>query len=198
MSNYYNSNAAHLFDTYQSLDPDKLHAGWSQHLPPKPGLALDIGAGSGRDSIWLAQKGWEVIAVEPAATLMELGKGASRSYLVSWIDDCLPGLAKLKEYRQKFSLILVSGVFMHLPQQQRADSLETLTDLLIEDAVLVITLRHGPDSEGRSFYQVSADEFVQFARKRSLQIEVGNAVPDKLGRDDVTWQVIVVKNGTVV
>eukprot|EP00362_Geleiidae_sp_MMETSP1317_P000446 CAMPEP_0201284792 /NCGR_PEP_ID=MMETSP1317-20130820/84925_1 /ASSEMBLY_ACC=CAM_ASM_000770 /TAXON_ID=187299 /ORGANISM="Undescribed Undescribed, Strain Undescribed" /LENGTH=81 /DNA_ID=CAMNT_0047606357 /DNA_START=291 /DNA_END=533 /DNA_ORIENTATION=- len=81
MSNYYNRNAKLLFDKYQSLAPDKLHANWLKHLPPKPGLALDIGGGSGRDASWLAQKGWEVIAVEPAAALMELGKKSTEAHL---------------------------------------------------------------------------------------------------------------------
>ena len=194
MLNYYNRNAKFLFDKYLSLDPDKLHASWSDHLPTKPGLALDVGGGSGRDAVWLAQKGWKVIAVEPASALMLLGKKATEANSVTWIDDCLPGLAKLQEYRQQFSLILVSGVLMHLPHQQRVDSMETLIGLMNEDATLVITLRQGPDSEGRKFYQVPTNEIVQFAEEKSLQVEVGETLPDELKRDDVTWQTIIVKN----
>jgi 2-polyprenyl-3-methyl-5-hydroxy-6-metoxy-1,4-benzoquinol methylase len=193
MLNYYNRNAKQLFDKYQKFNPDELHAYWLKHLPRSPGLALDIGAGSGRDSSWLAKKGWKVIAVEPAPDLMELGKKFTSAQLVSWIDDCLPELDKLKKYRQKFSLILVSGVFMHLSQPQRIDSLETITCLMAESSVLVITLRHGPDSEGRKFYQVPADEIVQFAEKKSLHVEVSNTLPDKLKRNSVTWQTVIVK-----
>ncbi|MFD1958220.1 hypothetical protein ACFSHP_01985 [Novosphingobium panipatense] len=38
-------------------------------------LALDIGAGSGRDAAWLVAKGYEVVAVEPSAGMRfeELG-----------------------------------------------------------------------------------------------------------------------------
>lgn len=36
-------------------------------------LVLDIGAGSGRDALWLAQRGCQVVAVEPAANLRSLG-----------------------------------------------------------------------------------------------------------------------------
>jgi 2-polyprenyl-3-methyl-5-hydroxy-6-metoxy-1,4-benzoquinol methylase len=197
MSNYYNRNAKLLFEKYQSLNPASLHAHWLKHVPLKPGLALDVGAGSGRDATWLAQKGWEVIAVEPAQALRALGKKATEAHVVKWVDDCLPELTNIQTYRQQFSLILVSGILMHLSQEQRDASMQTLANFMAEKSVLVVTLRQGPDSEGRNFNQVSADEMIQFAKKRSFQVEAGDAMPDKLGRDSVVWQTIVLTKGGV-
>lgn len=194
MLNYYNRNAKALFEKYKSVDPNKVHASWLEHLPPKPGLALDVGSGSGRDAFWLAQKGWEVIAVEPAEALMELGEELTSTCSVTWINDCLPNLAKLEEYQQKFSLILVSGVLMHLSPQQRLESLESLTGLMAKDSVLVVTLRMGPDSEGRDFHQVSAEEVVQFAKEKSLSVDVKSALVDELKRPGVSWHAVIVKN----
>lgn len=195
--NYYNSKAKALFEKYQSLDPNKVHASWLDHIPLKPGLALDVGGGSGRDAGWLAQRGWEVVAVEPAEELFELGQKATDGYSVKWVDDCLPGLTKLKEYQQKFTLILVSGVLMHLPPQQRLDSLETLVSLMAKGSVLVITLRQGPDSDDREFYQVPATEIVQFAIEKTLHVEVKVALEDELKRSGVSWQVVILKNQVI-
>lgn len=192
--NYYNKNAKHLFGKYQSLNPDILHANWLKHLPLKSGLALDVGGGSGRDSNWLAKKGWEVIAVEPSKALMELGKKATKGYKVKWVDDSLPELSKLKMHRQSFSLILVNAVLMHLPQQLRDASIEKLSSLMTEGSVLIITLRQGPNPETRKFYEVSPDEIVRFAQKKGLQVEVNDTVPDRLGRDGVVWQTIIIKS----
>jgi SAM-dependent methyltransferase len=193
MLNYYNHNAKQLFDKYQSLDPDKVHASWLRHLPQNPGLALDVGGGSGRDAAWLAKRGWEVIVVEPATVLLELGQKTTEVYPVTWINDCLPILAKLQMYQHSFSLILVSGVLMHQSYQQRVDSMETLGGLMADNSLLVVSLRQGPDSEGRAFYQVPADEIVQFAEKKSLHVEVTNTLADELKRDGVTWQTIIVE-----
>jgi 2-polyprenyl-3-methyl-5-hydroxy-6-metoxy-1,4-benzoquinol methylase len=193
MLNYYNHNAKQLFDKYQSLDPDKVHASWLRHLPKNAGLALDVGGGSGRDAAWLAQKGWEVIVVEPATVLLELGQKTTEVYPVTWVNDCLPILAKLQTYRHSFSLILVSGVLMHLSYQQRIDSMETLAGLMADNSLLVVSLRQGPDSVGREFYQVPVDEIVQFAENKSLQTEVTNTMKDVLKRDGVTWQTIIVE-----
>lgn len=194
MSNYYNRNAKALFDKYQSLDPDKLHANWLRHLPSRPGLALDVGSGSGRDALWLAQKGWDVMAVEPAKALMELGQQATAGHRVTWIDDCLPALNTLKEYQHKFALVLLSAVLMHLPHQQRVESMETLVGLLDQDGVMVVSLRHGPDAEGRGFYPVPADEIVQFAEQKGFLVEVSEIQDDAMQRDGVAWDTVIVKH----
>jgi protein-L-isoaspartate O-methyltransferase len=193
MLNYYNRNAKQVFEKYQGVDPIKVHASWLGHMPPKPGLALDVGGGSGRDAAWLSQLGWEVVVVEPAIALLQLGQKATETDSVTWINDALPILVKLQEYLHSFSLILVSGVLMHLPHHQRIDSLETLTGLMADNSLLIVTLRQGPDLERREFYQVSSDEIVQFAEKKSLQVEVSDTLADELKRDGVTWQTIIIE-----
>ena len=75
--NYYSANAQTLASRYNSLDPEALHASWSHFIPDDPGIALDVGAGSGRDANWLAEKGWDVVAVEPCMKFQELAKPAS-------------------------------------------------------------------------------------------------------------------------
>ena len=69
--NYYSENAPTLASKYNSLKPESLHASWSHFIPDDPGIALDIGAGSGRDANWLASKGWDVVAVEPFERCMD-------------------------------------------------------------------------------------------------------------------------------
>ena len=73
-------------------------------MPEEPRLACDVGAGSGRDANWLAEKGWDVIAVEPAAAFRELAEPGSHPR-TSWIDDRLPGLSKLRRLDYRFDLV---------------------------------------------------------------------------------------------
>jgi SAM-dependent methyltransferase len=63
---FYDDHAHQLFDQYQSLGFENVHGEWLHQLPEQVGLALDVGAGSGRDAKALAERGWQVMAVEPA------------------------------------------------------------------------------------------------------------------------------------
>ena len=53
-------------------DHDELLAKHTGHL--KPGRALDLGCGSGGNAIWLAQRGWQVTAVDFSDVAIEKGK----------------------------------------------------------------------------------------------------------------------------
>lgn len=57
------------------------------HLLPSRGRALDIACGSGRNSIWLAQRGLEVVAVDISAEALRLGRelAARHRCSVTWL-----------------------------------------------------------------------------------------------------------------
>ncbi|MTV25355.1 class I SAM-dependent methyltransferase [Nitriliruptoraceae bacterium ZYF776] len=44
-----------------------------------PGRALDVGCGEGADAIWLAQRGWQVTAVDPSAVAVARAEAAARA-----------------------------------------------------------------------------------------------------------------------
>lgn len=42
-----------------------------------PGTAVDIGCGEGADAVWLAEQGWNVVAIDPSPTAIERSKQAA-------------------------------------------------------------------------------------------------------------------------
>jgi SAM-dependent methyltransferase len=189
---YYKQHADELVEQYRGLDPDAVHARWRHLLPEQPGLAADIGAGSGRDANWLAEQGWEVVAVEPEDAMRERAIPHAHPR-VSWLDDQLPKLKKLRDTGYRFDLILVSAVWMHLSENQRVIALRVLSDLLAAGGLLVISLRHEPDQEvreTRGFFEVSSNELRQLASRRALQLMLEARDEDKLGRQEVQWETL--------
>ncbi|MGE2833544.1 class I SAM-dependent methyltransferase [Mycobacterium sp. SMC-4] len=45
--------------------------------PLTPGRALDLGCGEGADSVWLAEKGWQVVGVDISETALERAAAAA-------------------------------------------------------------------------------------------------------------------------
>src|SRR5690554_7747040 len=157
------------------------------------GLALDVGAGSGRDALALAERGWDVVAVEPAAELRRLGEAATVHRSIQWVDDSLPDLSEIRKLSYRFDLVLVSAVWMHLPPTYRERAFRILTELLAPSGMLVITLRHGPGDGERQFYEVSKAELDSFARHRAVMPVPLPDMPraDQLKREDVWWETAV-------
>jgi SAM-dependent methyltransferase len=192
---YYAANADTLFNRYHSISSDLLHADWLQHLPQEPGLACDIGAGTGRDANWLAGKGWEVVAVEPERGFRDRARLVSHPS-VAWLDDKLPDLSRLRKLNRQFNLILISAVWMHLPETKRERAFRILTDLLAPGGKLVISLRHSDSHEelkSRKIFPVSVSELEQFARARAVAIRSVTQRPDGQGRDYVHWETVVLE-----
>ena len=160
-----------MFDQYSAYKPDELHSIWAKDLlrNRKPGTACDIGAGSGRDANWLAEQGWEVVAVEPSA-LKVRAKEASHSR-VSWIDDALPDLRQLRSLGHRFDLILLNAVWQHVRQDQRERVFRILCELLNPAGLLVFSLRKGEDKSenlAREFHSVSSEELVRLGNQHAI------------------------------
>ncbi|MAT92050.1 MAG: methyltransferase type 11 [Halioglobus sp.] len=190
---FYDQHADALTLQYNSLETDAVHRQWlSRHLPARPGIACDIGAGSGRDASWLAEKGWDVIAVEPSDAMRALASNTSHP-AVTWLNDALPDLHKLRALGHRFDLVLVSAVWMHLPASVRERAFRMLSEMLTPGGILVISLRHGVDAEEnkrRGFHQVSGDELEELARCRAVAITDRFEEPDPV-RSHVTWETYV-------
>lgn len=188
---FYNSAAEALDKQYSSVSFEAVHDSWKQFWPKGLCSVLDIGAGNGRDARWFNEHHCDVVAVEPAAALLEMGKAQS-SEIIHWIDDQLPDIGKVYELGVRFDLVLVSAVWMHLTLSERARSFRKLANLLAPNGLLVISLRYGEFADKRTASPVSVEELQGLATRFALtQAHCSEKISDKLGRNDVQWQTSV-------
>ena len=187
---WYDQHADKLAEQYESVGFEQVHQRWI-HLLPEPGTALDVGAGSGRDAAWLTDKGWQVVAVEPSPAMQAEGRAAHPAASIYWINDQLPTLARVKQLYQGYRLILLAGVFMHLPTTDQEPALDTLIELLGPGGLLVISLRKGPCETERGNHPTDADALATRATAAGLTLELDETDPDSLGRRKVSWRSLV-------
>lgn len=64
---------------------------------PVPGRALDVGCGSGRDSVYLAKRGWQVTAVDAVEKALAAAqqRAADERVEVHWVTGDVAQLARL-------------------------------------------------------------------------------------------------------
>jgi SAM-dependent methyltransferase len=113
--------------------PHRLVAELVSELPP--GRALDLGAGEGRNAVWLAAQGWQVTAVDFSRVAIEWGResaadlGVELDWVLQDIHSPLPA--------GPFDLVLV--IYVHPDEDQRRGLFRSLPGVLVPGGhVLVI------------------------------------------------------------
>jgi len=100
-----------------------------------PGRALDIACGEGRNSVWLASKGWRVTGVDFSRAGLAKAKqmAVNRGLEVTWIE------ADVVEWQpQPAAFDLVAVMYLHLPAQQRRRALSHAAAGLAPGGVLLV------------------------------------------------------------
>lgn len=187
---WYDAHAGELADGYEGLDAALTHPKLFEMLKGVKGASiLDVGAGTGRDAAALAELGHRVTAVEPSSKMLRLAKALHPGNDVLWLSDALPTLGKVKG---TYDVVLLSAVWMHVLPADRAAAFSRIADLMAPRGRIYMTLRLGPGDVDRAMWSVSADEIVRLASARGLVVTDLGKQPDLLGRDEVTWQTLVV------
>lgn len=182
----YGETAAERVKQYESLAFAHVHRDIFHLFPTPPSRVIDIGAGTGRDAAGFADLGHAVTAVEPTP---ELRSEAQRLHQqpITWIDDSLPELDRVHALGQRYDVVMLTAVWMHLDQAQRERAMARVAPLVRPDGLVALSLRHGPVPAGRRMFDVSAEETCELAARHGLATIHQSKGPASLGGPGVWW-----------
>jgi SAM-dependent methyltransferase len=164
----YAEEAEELFERYESISAADSHRAVLHLIPTAPGLILDIGSGTGRDAAWFAAMGHRVVAVEPTDAFRLPAMALHPSPRIEWLDDGLPDLALLLARGERFDVVMLTAVWMHLDAQQRRRAMPNVASLVREGGAVILQIRHGPVPAGRRMFEVSPEETIELAQAQGL------------------------------
>jgi SAM-dependent methyltransferase len=101
----------------------------------RPGRALDVASGEGRNAVWLARSGWSVTAVDFSEVAIAKGRSMASDYEVEvdWV------LADVREYRPAAGAFdLVAILYLHLVPAERQLVLAAATEAVAPGGTLLI------------------------------------------------------------
>ncbi|MGH3969076.1 MAG: SAM-dependent methyltransferase [Mycobacterium sp.] len=106
-----------------------------------PGRALDLGCGEGADALWLAERGWQVVAVDVSATALQRATADARERKL--LDRIEFQRHDLSETSPDGTFDLVSAQYLQSPVRLDRDAVLGLAaNCLTSDGVLLI-VDHG-------------------------------------------------------
>jgi SAM-dependent methyltransferase len=140
--------------------PDESLATWTQAGTIRPGRAIDLGCGHGRNAIFLARLGFAVEAVDSSRTAIDWAREriAEANVPVALLQrsvfalDLAPGA---------YDLVYDSGCFHHIPPHRRAQYVEIVVNALKPGGFFGLTCFRPEGGSGRAGVRTS------FARRRT-------------------------------
>jgi len=105
-----------------------------------PGRGLDLACGEGRNSIWLAARGWQVTGVDfsdaALAKAETLARGHQPPVTVDW--HC----ADVTSFRSSTPVDLALLVYVQLPAAERLRAIMSAWNCLAPDGILLVIAHH--------------------------------------------------------
>jgi SAM-dependent methyltransferase len=100
--------AERVWSAGPNREVERIVAGWP------PGRALDLGAGEGRHALWLAEKGWQVTAVDFSAVGIDRGRreAESRGLAVDWVVEDVTAWQPPESTAYDLALV----AYLHIPE----------------------------------------------------------------------------------
>ena len=182
---YYNKNSEEYFNSTLNVDMTNTYKEFLK-LVPEGGKILDLGCGSGRDSMNFMKLGYEVTAVDGAK---ELAKKASvllgKEVIVSTFEEL-----KLKE---KFHGIWACASLLHIKREDLKIVLNNLYNNLDDNGVFYMSFKYGEkeyvDDKNRYFNCFTDESIISFINENTKYNILGLYITeDKLGRvNEVKW-----------
>ena len=182
---YYNKNSEEYFNSTLNVDMTNTYKPFLK-LVPKDGKILDLGCGSGRDSMNFIKLGYEVTAVDGSK---ELAKKASALLGKEVIASTFEEL----ELKEKFHGIWACASLLHIKREDLKIVLNNLYNNLEDNGVFYMSFKYGEkeyvDDKNRYFNCFTDESIISFINENTKYNILGLYITeDKLGRaNEVKW-----------
>ena len=182
---YYNKNSEEYFNSTLNVDMTNTYKAFLK-LVPKGGKILDLGCGSGRDSMNFIKLGYEVTAVDGSK---ELAKKASALLGKEVIASTFEEL----ELKEKFHGIWACASLLHIKREDLKIVLNNLYNNLDDNGVFYMSFKYGEkeyvDDKNRYFNCFTDESIISFINENTKYNILGLYITeDKLGRvNEVKW-----------
>lgn len=183
--NYYNKNSEEYFNSTLNVDMTNTYKEFLK-LVPEGGKILDLGCGSGRDSMNFMKLGYEVTAVDGSK---ELAKKASALLGKEVIASTFEEL----ELKEKFHGIWACASLLHIKREDLKTVLNNLYNNLDDNGVFYMSFKYGEkeyvDDKNRYFNCFTDESIISFINENTKYNILGLYITeDKLGRvNEVKW-----------
>jgi len=152
---YYNQYATQYFENTVNLELGEILDDFISYLPEGAEI-MDLGCGSGRDSLYFMEKGFDVTAVDGSSELSELAA-------IHIGQDVLTMKFKDLDFSNVFDGIWANASLFHITHNEFSEVLSKIHQSLKKDGILFMSFKYG-DFEG-----VYEGRYFKYYRRKELR-----------------------------
>jgi 2-polyprenyl-3-methyl-5-hydroxy-6-metoxy-1,4-benzoquinol methylase len=194
---YYQRNAKDFFSQTINVDMQNVYQPFLEYLP-KPHLSnqqkiLDVGCGSGRDSVFFANQGFEVVAIDGSQNVIDLAKQTDTR--IDW--QCLRfhEIAK-QSWQNQFTGIWACASLLHVPFDDLTKLLNDLIRCLKSDGILYASFKYGDserEKDGRFFCDMNEHRWQLIGEQldSAKALKLWQTVDNRVDRQEIWWNVLL-------
>ncbi|GAA5555392.1 hypothetical protein Asch01_00079 [Acinetobacter schindleri] len=152
-SNYYNQHAQAFFENTYQLEMESLYAPFLRYLPEQASI-LDLGCGSGRDTLAFKNKGYQVAAIDYSAELVEKARE------LTGIEVHQQSFYELNDVA-KYDGIWACASLLHCDRDRLAEVMGRILKALKPNGVCYMSFKYGNtdrEKEGRCFTDLNEQQ----------------------------------------
>lgn len=190
---YYERHAAHYAEQTRNVDMQPILNAFVPLLSPSARL-LDVGCGSGRDSLYFARRGFEVIAVDGSPALVDQARDLLADYPQATVLQ--QQFLDLK-WDNHFDGIWACASLLHCTPAELPRVLSQLTQALKAGGVFYLSFKYGTDYRrqgARHFLDMNEKQFKQLLQTQpELALHKLWLTPDQRPERRAQWFNVIVR-----
>lgn len=190
---YYETYAKDFFSQTINVDMQNVYQPFLENLPSGKQTILDIGCGSGRDSVFFANKGFEVVAIDGSKSLIDLAKQTDTR--IDW--QCLRfhEIAK-QSWQNQFTGIWACASLLHVPFDELPKLLNDLILCIKPDGILYASFKYGDaerEKDGRFFCDMNEQRWklIEEQLDSAKALKLWQTIDNRMDKRDIWWNVLL-------
>ena len=165
-SKYYEEHAKEFMEDTFACDMSVQYHFFEKHLKNAK-VIMDLGFGSGRDSLYFLSKGYEVYAVDPTKSFCENAKKLG-------IKNVFQLYAQEIDFQELFDGIWACASLLHVPSKELNEVFKKCSIALKSGGVMYVSFKYGAfegERNGRGFLDLNEKTLSSFLKDTGLRIE---------------------------
>jgi SAM-dependent methyltransferase len=181
---FYNKNAEEFYNGTISADMSENWDKFLLHIPDK-GKILDAGCGSGRDSLYFLNRGYNVVSIDASEEMVKMSSQLTgqRTLLLKFQDI---------DFTDEFDGVWACASLLHVEKTEIKGVMEKIVKSLKEKGILFASFKYGHGEVCRderlfnSYDESSLEELIQSTGNLGV-LKIWTAQDVRPGRENEKW-----------